>query len=31
VPVKMAFNHGVSLAFYFDDPEGHLAHFAHRA
>ena len=24
VPVKMAFNHGVSLAFYFDDPEGHL-------
>jgi catechol 2,3-dioxygenase len=24
VPVKMAFNHGASLAFYFDDPEGHL-------
>jgi catechol-2,3-dioxygenase len=24
VPVKMAFNHGVSIAFYFDDPEGHL-------
>ena len=24
VPVKMAFNHGVSLSFYFDDPEGHL-------
>ena len=24
VPVKMAFNHGVSLAFYFNDPEGHL-------
>jgi catechol-2,3-dioxygenase len=24
VPVKMALNHGVSLAFYFDDPEGHL-------
>ena len=24
VPIKMAFNHGVSLAFYFDDPEGHL-------
>ena len=24
VPVKMAFNHGVSLAFYFEDPEGHL-------
>ena len=24
VPVKMAFNHGASLAFYFEDPEGHL-------
>jgi catechol-2,3-dioxygenase len=24
VPVKMAFNHGVSIAFYFEDPEGHL-------
>jgi catechol-2,3-dioxygenase len=24
VAVKMAFNHGASLAFYFDDPEGHL-------
>ena len=24
VPVKMALNHGVSLFFYFDDPEGHL-------
>jgi catechol-2,3-dioxygenase len=24
VPVKMAFNHGVSIAFYFADPEGHL-------
>jgi catechol-2,3-dioxygenase len=24
VPVKMAYNHGASLAFYFDDPEGHL-------
>jgi catechol 2,3-dioxygenase-like lactoylglutathione lyase family enzyme len=24
VPVKMALNHGVSLAFYFDDPEGHM-------
>ena len=24
VLVKMAFNHGVSLAFYFEDPEGHL-------
>jgi catechol 2,3-dioxygenase-like lactoylglutathione lyase family enzyme len=23
VPVKMALNHGVSLSFYFDDPEGH--------
>jgi len=24
VPVKFALNHGVSLSFYFDDPEGHL-------
>ena len=24
VPLKMALNHGVSLSFYFDDPEGHL-------
>jgi catechol-2,3-dioxygenase len=24
VPVKVALNHGVSLSFYFDDPEGHL-------
>ena len=24
VPVKMALNHGVSISFYFDDPEGHL-------
>ena len=24
VLVKMAFNHGVSIAFYFEDPEGHL-------
>ena len=24
LPVKMAFNHGVSLAFYFDDPEGNM-------
>ena len=24
VPVKMALNHGMSLSFYFDDPEGHL-------
>jgi catechol-2,3-dioxygenase len=24
VPVRMTFNHGASLAFYFDDPEGHL-------
>ena len=23
VPVKMALNHGASLGFYFDDPEGH--------
>ena len=24
VPVKLTLNHGVSLSFYFDDPEGHL-------
>src|SRR5262245_27103615 len=24
VPVKMTLNHGVSLSFYFDDPEGHM-------
>src|SRR5262245_45474892 len=24
VPVKAALNHGVSLSFYFEDPEGHL-------
>ena len=24
VPIKMALNHGVSLSFYFDDPERHL-------
>ena len=24
IPVKFAFNHGVSLAFYFDDPDGHM-------
>jgi catechol-2,3-dioxygenase len=24
VPIKVALNHGVSLSFYFDDPEGHL-------
>ena len=24
VPVKMALNHGVTLSFYFEDPEGHL-------
>ena len=24
VPIKMALNHGVSLSFYFEDPEGHL-------
>ena len=28
VPVKMALNHGVSLSFYFDDPEGHLIEVA---
>jgi catechol-2,3-dioxygenase len=24
VPIRMALNHGVSLSFYFDDPEGHM-------
>ena len=24
VPIKVALNHGVSLSFYFADPEGHL-------
>lgn len=24
LPIKMALNHGVSLAFYFDDPEGNM-------
>jgi catechol-2,3-dioxygenase len=24
LPIKMAFNHGASLAFYFQDPEGNL-------
>ena len=24
LPIKMAFNHGISLAFYFDDPAGNL-------
>ncbi len=24
IPVKMSLNHGVSLAFYFDDPEGNM-------
>jgi catechol-2,3-dioxygenase len=24
VPVEVAFNHGASLAIYFDDPEGHM-------
>jgi len=24
VPIKMAYNHGVQLSFYFEDPEGHL-------
>jgi catechol-2,3-dioxygenase len=23
IPIKIAFNHGVSFAFYFDDPDGH--------
>jgi catechol-2,3-dioxygenase len=24
LPIKLAFNHGVSLAFYFDDPDGNM-------
>jgi catechol-2,3-dioxygenase len=24
IPIKLAFNHGVSFAFYFDDPDGHM-------
>jgi catechol-2,3-dioxygenase len=24
IPIKFAFNHGVSLSFYFDDPDGHM-------
>jgi catechol-2,3-dioxygenase len=24
IPIKFAFNHGVSFAFYFDDPDGHM-------
>lgn len=24
IPIRFAFNHGVSLAFYFPDPDGHL-------
>jgi len=24
IPIKIAFNHGVSFAFYFDDPDGHM-------
>lgn len=24
VPIKMALNHGVTLSFYFEDPEGHM-------
>jgi catechol-2,3-dioxygenase len=24
IPIKFMFNHGVSLAFYFDDPDGHM-------
>jgi catechol-2,3-dioxygenase len=24
VPIKLAFNHGVSFAFYFDDPDGNM-------
>jgi len=24
IPIKFAFNHGVSFSFYFDDPDGHM-------
>jgi hypothetical protein len=24
IPIKLAFNHGVSFAFYFDDPDDHM-------
>jgi len=24
IPIKLSFNHGVSFAFYFDDPDGHM-------
>lgn len=24
IPIKLAFNHGVSFAFYFDDPDGNM-------
>jgi catechol-2,3-dioxygenase len=24
LPIKLAFNHGVSFAFYFEDPDGHM-------
>lgn len=24
IPIKFAFNHGVSFSFYFDDPDGHI-------
>jgi catechol-2,3-dioxygenase len=24
IPIKFAFNHWVSFAFYFDDPDGHM-------
>jgi hypothetical protein len=24
IPIKFVFNHGVSFAFYFDDPDGHM-------
>jgi hypothetical protein len=24
IPIKFAFNHGASFAFYFDDPDGNL-------
>jgi catechol-2,3-dioxygenase len=24
IPIQFAFNHGVSFAFYFNDPDGHM-------
>ena len=30
IPIKLAFNHGCSLAFYFDDPEGNMVEVSGR-